>query len=349
MNTPAVQIVLDEPGASFPCGGIICGRVNVAAQEACAGKRLIVALGYRASGSAPTQSIRSQKDTETREIFAGAWAPGAYSYPFSLPVPEACNYAGTIMTITWYLRAGIGTRAATSFDVDSEDERAINLTPAEVSPNDRERKKTSELIRRDPVRTSPGCLLTSIALVLGGLFFAWLGLGHDASLPGTIAVVVGLAFLGVMIRQALINRKIAMTELRIGSTVVWPGVEVPCSITLQPKAGMDVESATLKLEGSEHVKKFTGIYRSTGPVNTHVVHVEERSLELTARTLPAGVPVELRGRFAVPATAVCTMSFDNELKLLWRAEVRIKIKGSPDWFDVQPVTVLSRNPEDGPS
>jgi hypothetical protein len=318
--------------------------VNVAAREACGGRRLIVALGYRAIGSAPTQSIRSHKDTETRELFAGAWAPGEYSYPFDLPVPEACNYAGTIMSVAWCLRAGIGTRAATSLDVDSEDERAITLTPAEISPSDRERNKASGLIRTGPVGTSPGCLLTSIALVLGGLAFAWLGLEHDASLPGATAAVAGLASLGVMIRQALINRKIAMTELRIGSTVVWPGVEVPCSLTLQPKAAMEVESATLKLEAWEDVKKFTGLYRTTGPTNKHTVHLEEKPLELAARTLAAGVPVELSGRFAVPANAVCTMTFDNELKLLWRAELRIKIKGSPDWFDIQPITVLPRNP-----
>jgi hypothetical protein len=347
MNSPAVKIVLDEPAASVPCGGIISGWVNVVAQEACAGRRLIVALGYRSTGSAPTQSIRSQKDTETREIFAGAWEQGAYSYPFSLPVPEACNYAGTIMTITWYLRAGIGTRAATSFDVESEDEQAITIIPADVSPSDRERKRASELVRRGPVRTSPGCFLTSIALVLGGLFFAWLGLEHDASLPGAIAAVAGLAFLGVMIRQALINRKIAVTEMRIGSTVAWPGVEVPCSITLQPKSAMEVECATLKLEGREQVKKFTGMYRSTGPANTHVVHVEERPLEPATRTLSAGVPVTLSGSFAVPASATCTMGFDNELKFSWCAELRITIKGSPDWFDVQPVTVLPRNPEVG--
>ena len=342
MKPPSLQVVLDEPGGAFRCGAAISGRVNVTVHEACAGRKLIVAVAYRGSGSAPTQTLRSARDKDAQQLFTGAWTPGTYSYPFNLSAPEACSYAGTIMTVSWYLRAGVGVRAATSFDVESEDERAIDLAPAELSPADRERHSNSELVRREPAATSPGCLLSAIAMVLVGSVLAWLGLESNAALPGLVAAVVGLALLGVMLRQALINRKIAMTELRIGSVVAWPGAVVPCSLTLQAKVPLEVTSATLTLEGWEHVKKFTGRYRSTGPVNKHVVHVEERALALPAPTLPAGVPVQLSGNLVIPSSATGTMDFDNELKFLWRAVLRIRIKGSPDWFDVQPITVLPR-------
>jgi hypothetical protein len=48
------------------------------------------------------------------------------------------------------------------------------------------------------------------------LILAWLGLGYDASLPGLVAALMEVGVLGVIVWQALINRKIVMTELRIG-------------------------------------------------------------------------------------------------------------------------------------
>ena len=344
MKPPSLQIVLDEPGGVIRCGAEIRGRVDVTVHEACEGRKLIVAVAYRGSGDAPTQTIRSARDKETQQLFVGAWTPGAYSYPFSLPAPEACNYTGTIMTIGWYLRAGVGARVTTSFDVESADEQAIDLAPAEVSPADRERYRTSEMVRREPAPIKRGCLLSSIALVLVRSVLAWLGLESGAALPGLVAAVAGLAFLGIMLRQALVNRKIAWTELRIGSVVAWPGAVVPCSLTLQAKAPLEITSATLTLEGWEHVKKFTGLYRSTGPVNQHMVHVHEQVLTLPAPTLPAAVPVRLSGDLVFPPDATGTMDFDNELKFLWRVVLRIGIKGSPDWFDAQPITVLRRSP-----
>jgi hypothetical protein len=344
MKPPLLQIVLDEPTGAFRCGAEIRGRVDVTVHEACEGRKLVVAVAYRGSGNAPTQTIRSARDKETQQLFVGAWTPGTYSYPFRLPAPEACDYAGTIMTIGWYLRAGVGVRVATSFDAESEDEQAIDLAPAELSPEDQERYKTSEVVRRDPAPIKRGCLLSSIALVLIGCVLAWLGLESGAALPGVVAAVMGLAFLGIMLRQALVNRKIAWTELRVGSVVAWPGAVVPCSLVLEAKAPLEVTSATLTLEGWEHVKKFTGLYRSTGPVNQHMVLAEEKALALPAPTLPAGVPVHLSGELVFPSNATPTMDFDNELKFLWRAVLRIKIKGSPDWFDVQPITVLPRSP-----
>ena len=108
---------------------------------------------------------------------------------------------------------------------------------------------------------------------------------------------------------------------------------------------VQVTSATLTLEGWEQVKKFTGLHRSTGPVTQHMVHVDEQVLTLPAPSVPAGVPVHFSGELVFPSGATGTMDFDNELKFLWRAVLRIGIKGSPDWFDVQPITVLPRSPE----
>lgn len=334
MKPPLLQIVLDEPGAVFQCGAVINGVVKVAVDEECEGKKLIIAVGYRESGIAPNQTVSSFLDTEIKQLFMGAWKPGTYSYPFNLCAPEGCNYAGTIMNVSWYLRAGIGVCATTSFGVETEDEKGINLVPAEISPADRERKKASEVVRKESGEARSGCILPSIALFLGGLFCAWLGFDSDVALPGLIAAFIGLAVLGLIIRQALLDRKIAMTELRIGSVVVWPGVGVPCCITVQAKVPIEIESATLTLEGWED--------RTTGPVNKHIIHMEEKALELPARTLPARVPVQLKGDFLIPANATCTMDIDNEVKFLWRVEFRIKLKGSPDWFDVQPITVLPR-------
>jgi len=342
MKPPLVQIVLEKPGGVFQCGTSINGVVKVAVNEECESKKLIIAVGYRENGIAPTQTIHTFRDKEIKQLFIGTWQPGTYSYSFSLSAPEGCNYTGTIMNISWYLRAGIGVSAITSFDVEAEDEKEITLVPAEISAADRDRKKASEIIRKESAGAMRGCILPSIGLLLGGLFFAWLGFDHDAALPGCVAALIGLAVLGLIIRQALLDRKITMTELLIGSVVIWPGVRVPCSITVQSKVPIEIESATLTLEGWEHVKKFTGIYRTTGPVNKHIVHMEEKALELPAPVLPAQVPVQLRGDFLVPANATCTMDFDNELKFLWHVVFRIKIKGSPDWFDRQPITVMPR-------
>lgn len=342
MKPLSLQIVLDKPDGVFQSGASINGAVRVAVDEECEDKKLIIAVGYRESGIAPVQTIRTFRDKEIKQLFMGVWQPGTYSYRFSLLAPEGCNYTGSIMNISWYLRAGIGVRPINSFDVEAEDEKEITLAPAEISAADRDRKKASEVVRKESAGAMRGCILPSMGLLLGGLFFAWIGFDHDAALPGCVAALIGLAVLGLIIRQALLDRKFTMTELRIGSVVVWPGVRVPCSITVQSKVPIEIENATLTLEGWEHVKKFTGIYRTTGPVNKHIVHVEERALELPAPILPAQVPVSLKGDFLVPSNATCTMDFDNELKFLWSVEFRIKIKGSPDWFDRQPLTVMHR-------
>ncbi len=342
MKQPSLEIVLDETGGAFQCGAPIKGVVKAAVHEECTDKKLIIALGYRIKANAPGQTIASCRDIATTQLFIGDWKPGIYTYPFSLAAPEGCNYAGAIMTVAWYLRAGIGAGASTSFDFEPANEKGIHLLPAGISPEDIDRKKASEVTRRESAGAMKRCVLPAALLSLGGLFLAWIGWEGDWYLFGLVPALIGIAVLGLAIWLALIDRKIASSELRIGAVVLWPGTSVPCSLTIQAKVPIEIDSATITLEAWEHVKKFTGIYRTTGPVNRHTVYMDKQPLELPARTFPARVPVRLEGKFVVPPGAICTMDFDNEAKLLWQAEFRMKIKGSPDWFDVQPITVLPR-------
>jgi hypothetical protein len=342
MPRPSIRIALDRPGRPFPCGACITGVVTVTVDEACPALHLVAAVGYRATGRAPNQSIRNWKHTETQELFAAGWQPGTYTYPFSVTAPDASNYTGTIMTLAWYVRADIRTQPAEPFDVVSELEVPIELEPSPVSPADRARRDASECLRNASTKAPRGCLPAALVLIVVGAVTAWLGADHDAALPGVVAVVIGLGLLGLVVRQTLVGRKVTRTELRVGSTVVWPGLTIPCTVTLEPKTVLEIERAAVTLEGWEHVKKFTGLNRTTGPVNTHSVHSREFALVPAPESAQAGVPVRLSAAVEIPPNAVCTFDIDREVKFRWRLVFSVRIEGSPEWFDAAELTVLPR-------
>jgi hypothetical protein len=334
VKTPIVRIILDETSSHFECGSVMKGQVEVTVMEECPPRNLIVAVGYQIKSEGSTLFC----DTEKRQLFSGVWSPGIFHYPFSLSLPEGCNYAGTLMKVEWFLRANTENpeKKAQSLEDQKGDIKKINPLPAEVSVADRERNKASEILRRESPRPTMGCLLTSATLVLTGILLTWLGAGHDAELPGIIMAVLGLLFLGIIFRQKFIDRKIMATDFWIGSTVVWPGLKVPCDLTVQAKVPLEVEKATLTFEGWEQL-----------PDKKHYVHREEKEIELPAKTLPAGVPISLSGSFLVPNGPPCTMEEDDEVKFLWQVKLQLKIKGSPDWFDREPITVLPRKENEG--
>lgn len=347
----SAKIVPDIPGKSFRSGETISGRVKVIVHEACKGRQLVVALGCKGWGRSPIRQRSYLRDTEQSTLFIGEWEPGTYTYPFSLTAPNGCSYEGTILKVSWYLRAGvigegetIGRTNTESSALEGEDQVDIFLVPGLITEADREQHQDSQLIRQEPAGSLRGCLIVAVSLFLGGATAAWWGWEKGLDLPGFVVALIGLAGMGLAGRQVLIDRKIAKAELRIGSTVVWPGEQVPCSVTLQLKAPIEIEKASLTLEGWEHVKEFTGMYRTTGQVNRLCIHEDNREFLPAAGTFPAGSTVKLKGEFIVPANAPCSMEFDNEVKILWRLVPRIKIADSPDWFDVQPITVLPRIP-----
>jgi hypothetical protein len=342
MSRPSLQIALDPPAGPFPCGARITGVVTVTVEEACPASHLVAAVGYRATGAAPNQAVRNWKHSETLELFAGSWQPGTHRFPFSVTAPDGCNYAGTIMTLAWYVRADIRTRPAAPFDVVSELEQPIDLGPSPVSTADRARRDASECLRNSSTKAPRGCLPTALVLLVGGAVATWLGADHDAALPGVVAVVIGLGLLGLVVRQALVGRKVTRTGLRVGSTVVWPGLTIPCTVTLEPKAALEIERGVVTLEGWEHVKKFTGLNRTTGPVNTHSVHSREFPLTPVSEWVPAGAPVQLSATVEIPPDAVCTFDLDREVKFRWRLVFSVRVKGCPEWFDAAELTVLPR-------
>lgn len=347
----STKIVLDKSGNSYRCGETISGTVEVFIHEECRNGTLILAMGCRGTGQAPGLKMNYLTDKEWWTLFTGEWKAGTGKYPFSVTAPDGYSYTGTIMTACWYLRAGFVGEGGTvvrqnwqDADLEGEDRLDLSLAPGQVTPEDRKRSSASQIVRKESTGSMRGCMIPSLLLFLGGAAAAWWGWEKDLFLPGFVAALAGLAVTGLAVRQSLIERKVAMVEFRIGATVVWPGERVPCSVTVKAKAPVEIEQAALTLEGWEHVKKFTGMHRTTGPVNKHVVHKEVREMHLPVRSLPAGASVELRGEYTVPANAPGTMDFDNEVKFLWRLEIRIKITGSPDWFDVQPISVLPRLP-----
>jgi hypothetical protein len=345
------KIVPDKSKDSYLCGETISGKVMVIIHEECKDRKLLLALGCRGTASAPQQQIKYFIDTEQMLLFTGDWSQGTYEYPFSVTAPDGYSYDGTILTVGWYLRAGvIGARETVNrhtkqdSDLEGEDRSDILLGPGEVTRNDVNRKKDSQVIRRETAASMRGCLLPSLFMFLGGAMAAWWGGDKGLYLPGFVVALVGAVLTGVAVWQALIARKIAMIELRIGSTVVWPGEQILCSMKVKAKTPFEIEQATITLEGWEHVKKFTGMHRTTGPVNKHIIHKAVHEMRLPLKRLPAGASVELIGECTVPFGAAGTIDFDNEVKLLWRLEPRIKITGSPDWFDLQPITLLPRVP-----
>lgn len=345
----SVKIVPEKPGDLYHCGETISGKVQVVVHDECKDRKLMLALGCKGTGQAPQQQITYLIDTQQETLFTGDWMPGTYEYPFSLTAPDGYTYEGTIMTVGWYLRAGaigkeesIIRQTKQDSDLQGEGRRDIVLAPGKITPEDLSRKKDSQLIRRESAGSMKGCLPPALFMIVGGALAAWWGWNKELSLPGLVMAAAGLAMLGMVAWKALIDRKIAMVELRIDATVTWPGEKVPCSLIFKSRTPVEIEQATITLEGWEHVKKFTGIHRTTGPVNKHIIHKDVRELRLPSKRLPAGATVELAGEYLVPAGAAGTLDFDNEVKVLWRLEPRIMIKGCPDWFDLQPVTVLPR-------
>lgn len=342
MVHPSLQVVLDEPARRYPCGAAIAGTVVVTAHESSPDRHLVVAVGYRASGSAPNTTVRNWGHVETRTLFSGGWLPGTYRYAFSVTAPDAVNYAGEVMTVAWCVRADIRTSASVPFDVVATTEVPIEPAASPVTPADRVRREASACLRRVATRAPRGCLLTSLVLLVLGGVVVWFGAAHDFALPGAVVGVAGLAGIGFAIRQSLVGRKVAATELRIGATVVWPGVVIPCCVTLEPASPFAIESATVLIEGWEHVKKFTGLGRSTGPVNKHVVHTREFAMVASSQPVAAGTPVRLTADVEIPDRAASTFDLDNEVKFRWRLVFTVRIAGSPDWFDAAELTVLPR-------
>ena len=317
----STRIIPDKSGNRYLCGETISGKVEVIVYDECKDRKLVFALGSKGVASAPQQQITYFIDTEQKIIFTGDWKPGTYEYSFSITAPDGYSYAGTIMTVGWYLRSGVIGSGETIIrhtkqdsDLEGEDRRDIQLAPGEPTRNDLNRKKESQVVRREAGSSIPGCLLSSFFLFLVGLMAAWWGWEKDLYLPGLVMALIGGALVGVTIWQALISRKIAMLELRVGSTMIWPGEKIPCTIFLKAKRPFEIEQATITLEGWEHVKRFTGIYNTTGPVNKHVIYKNTQEMQLPLKRLTAGASIELTGECMVPVGAAGTMEFDNEVK-----------------------------------
>jgi hypothetical protein len=348
----SLKIVPDDEKGLFHCGETIHGTVQVTVHEACRAEKLVVAIGCKGTGAAPQQRINFLSETYRETLFSGDWLPESYRYPFTLTAPEGCTYADTIMAINWFLCAGVGGGVKTvwrsggvmtsSSGLDIEDVKDIVLVPTQVTSADRERMHAAELVRRETVRPATGCVLWPVLLTLGGSWAAWAGWEKELHYPGIFLAFVSLAGIGLAGWRALIGRKISSTELRLGSLMVWPGERVLCSVSIKAQVPIEIRKATLILTGWEEVKKYTGMYRTTGPMNKHIVHRHEQSLALPVTNLPAGGSAQIQGEFEVPVNAPCTMDFDNEVKLLWQVEMSVQVNGSPLWFDIQPITVLPR-------
>ncbi len=351
-NMACIDILPDDPPSDVRCGSVINGQTVVVVQEELKNRRILMAVGCRGQGQSPRCRHHFYHDTERQVVFSGDLAPGTHRFPFSLNVPDACSWKGTILNFNWYLCARMlkadktlsayqGAHQKIYGGFEHEKEIEISLSAPAVSASDRDNQSRSRFVRKDSP-LGPGCIITSVVIFVSGLAIVWWGMPIHFSLPGILAAAVGLVFLYIAARQKRTFRNLSPPEWYIEYPTTWPGDRIRTGITFQTLSPVRIKKAVIVLKAWEQVKYHTGRGRTTGPMNKHMIHEIEKPLDVPDRPLPAGTPLTIEGEIEIPADAPCTMDFDNEVKILWGLEFRLEPMDCPSWFDVEPVVVLPR-------
>ncbi len=340
-----LSIILDKPGRVFEWGEAVTGQVKVTVEHNCPAAALMAVLYCKGLSESKEFKATVERETIERNLFKGVWTAGAYSYSFEIVVPHGpFTYRGHIFNATWHV--GARARASGGEDIKAETEITVLAVRKEKKADGPE--KSGEVVYTQTARSLKGLFGFSFVLFLAGLFVGWrnspFAEGTNGNLfffGGVILMVLGLALLFCTVMQALVNKRIKKVEVRLGSTVVRRGEQIPCSLTFQANLPFEVEKITATLT-AEEIVHFR--HSSSKGNRGFVLYEAARELPLAVKQVPANIPVRVQGDVPVPEDIPCSidmMKSDEGMAVRWRLDLNIGMKNWPDWLHLEDITVVS--------
>jgi hypothetical protein len=130
------------------------------------------------------------------------------------------------------------------------------------------------------------------------------------------------------------EKKLGRVSVHFGAEAVRPGGTVEGSIRFRPRAGVELEGATLLLMGQERAVSGSGTNETT---YRHEI-LSRRMTLCGPRRVAAGEEVALSASIALPADAATTFDAGNN-HVAWWIEVHVAILKWPDWVRTYPIVV----------
>lgn len=332
-------------------GQRVQGTVRVEVEKKTTCKALTLTLQQVAHGRGNTRT----HSADVEVLFTGEWAPGVYTYPFNVLVPDGgpFTYHGHYLNIDWQLHAA----ADVPWALDPKDTVDLVVMPdpardLTASPP----MRMSDALEQLGHGAGAGALMSAagspqalVFLAMGGIFSLVGGfitlLGLILAVTGEPAMILMALFGGVFLAVGLVviflgvrNRVASSAIGEVEVDAPWPslpGDEVVCSVRFTPNRRVPINRVTLKLLGREVVVSGSGTNRTT---YTHVLHEEE--IELCGQQdAQAGQPIALTGTLRLPEDAPLSVSMTDN-SLIWGLDIRVDIARWPDWTRLEQLWVV---------
>jgi hypothetical protein len=340
MSEPRIEIgiILEKPEATFTGGEAVAGEVTLKVLDGMPDAAVEVVLLAR--GSAETReggrfTYAIEQEIGRQALFQGPLEPGHAAHPFRLAAPPGpSTYQGAMIGVRWALRAEVRPARAEAMT----GELPLVLLPATggAAP------AGEEVVHRETAPRMAGCFLFSLLLLLGGAAGAWKWAGRDAFPFAVVAALGGLACLALCVYQAMVNRRIASAETRLGARSAPPGGRIPVRVEFHAARSFRVARVVAILRGVEEAGNLS-VHTSKTRTVRKVVHEKAFDLACSGVDAPAGVPVWARGEVEVPAGGPCTLALLDGLqrgvRVTWKVEFRIEMERWPDWSHTEDLEV----------
>jgi len=346
MSRCALKVVLDHPNKACVAGEKVTGRIEVSVVDDCECQELSLVRRWRTRGRGEDDFGPAQKQT----VFSGSWRGGQRAfYPFEFTAPPGpLSYRGASFSVEWYLRAQAALAGALDAATDEEfflvpaaETQAFNLGPAFRGAESHQKllQLGQSVVRGCMVFT--GGLFLFFSLLFGFYVRDVFRKTPVAGPEQWSALVVWFLILGASgalfiwaVRPLIAARKLGRVAVQVTPVFVRPGQSVTCTVNLQPRGDIHLIEAQATLRGMEVVQ-----WQSGDDTHSHRTVIRAESVKFAAdRELSAGQSATLETQLTIPPDAPTTfMAAHNSL--LWLIEVKLYLKGWPDWQREFPVIV----------
>jgi len=341
-----LKIVLDRPQPTYAAGEKVTGRIEVSASEDCECQKLSLSRAWRTRGHGEDAFGKPEEQV----LFSGAWRAGENAYypcEFTAPIGPL-SYHGEMFNVEWYLRA----QAAIAGALDVSTDEGFRLVAAEVTPGFNlgpafRGVGSHQKLMQFGQTLAQGCgLITGVFFLLFSLVLGLIvrDVFRRAATPGPPEwswLIVWLLFaagtaalLFWVLRPIIARRKLGPVEAQVTPGIARPGEAVTCSLRFQPRANIDLSEATATLRGMEIVD-----WQSGDETHTRRCIISEQPVTFAQdRRLMGGASITVETSLSVPAKAPTTFMSAHQ-QLLWLVNLRLRLRGWPDWTHDIPLIV----------
>ena len=338
-----LNIILDKPDKTYAGGETITGQVKVTVAEKIQTAALVLVLYCKGFSKAEDINRTIEKEKEEIKLFKGSWMHGEYIYPFKIIAPPGPRtYKGHIFDVTWHL----GTKVRSSQGKDITAEAEITLFPEKRMSHGDETIGSKEVVHSQSAKSLMGCFSFSVILTFAGIYVAWRALFAEQEnmdlffFGGIIPMLLGFVALFFATYQALVNKRIKKTEVRLGSGQAGPGEKIPFSITFEANIPFQVDKVSATLRGNEIVDFFSSSRNKK--YLKHRLYENRQELPLAVKQVPTKVPIRVEGAVLIPEGVPCSidlMESRNGMAIKWEIEFVIEMKKWPDWIYFEDITI----------